>query len=198
MTTATTHTGPRNAPLGTFIAEMDAIVERHAIDEPATLKAVDSALRKLIAHDNWLDDSCTRPHPTYYQQYLLHADPQGRYSVVSFVWGPGQRTPVHDHCTWGVIGMLRGEEIGQAYRVQDGALVPSGPEERLAPGETTMVSPSIGDIHVVRNAYEDRVSISIHVYGSDIGKQQRHVYDPQTGATKTFISGYSNFPDYGK
>ncbi|MNN04719.1 hypothetical protein D3C81_1174490 [compost metagenome] len=53
------------------------------------------------------------------------------------------------------------------------------------------VSPTVGDIHRVHNAYEDRVSISIHVYGANIGAVRRHVY-PEAGGRKPFISGYSN------
>ena len=108
--------------------------------------------------------------------------------------GPGQKTPVHDHCTWGVIGMLRGAEVGQDYRQFEGRLVADGDEERLEPGDTTTVSPTTGDIHLVRNVYEDRVSISIHAYGTDIGKQRRHVFDPDTGVFKEFISGDVNTP----
>jgi predicted metal-dependent enzyme (double-stranded beta helix superfamily) len=44
----------------------------------------------------------------------------------------------------------------------------------------------------VPNAYEDRVSISVHIYGGNIGRISRHVFEPQTGERKTFISGYSN------
>ena len=33
-------------------------------------------------------------------------------------------------------------------------------------------------------------TISIHIYGGDIGSQQRHVYDPLTGETSPFVSGY--------
>jgi predicted metal-dependent enzyme (double-stranded beta helix superfamily) len=40
--------------------------------------------------------------------------------------------------------------------------------------------------------YEDRVSISVHVYGGNIGRISRHVFDPETSTRKTFISGYSN------
>lgn len=189
---------PATSAFDRFVSEMNQIVANEGHDERATVRAVDGALRKLIAKDDWLDDAHAQPHPVYYQQYLLHADPQGRYSVVSFVWGPGQRTPIHDHCTWGVIGVLRGAEVGIPYRVDNGQVVKAGEEERLVPGDTAVVSPTLGDIHVVSNAFEDRVSISIHVYGTDIGKQKRHVYDPQTGAAKTFISGYSNYPDYAK
>ncbi len=53
------------------------------------------------------------------------------------------------------------------------------------------VSPTIGDVHRVSNAYDDRVSISIHLYGADIGAVQRWVYPPE-GGRKPFVSGYSN------
>jgi predicted metal-dependent enzyme (double-stranded beta helix superfamily) len=111
---------------------------------------------------------------------------------VSFVWGPGQRTPVHDHTVWGLIGMLRGAETGQRYRrAPDGRLAPDGAAARLEVGDIELVSPAIGDIHQVANAYLDRSSVSIHVYGANIGAVARHVFDPQTGAAKSFVSGYS-------
>ena len=62
---------------------------------------------------------------------------------------------------------------------------------RLAPGDVAAVSPTLGDVHHVRNAHDDRVSISIHVYGADIGRVQRHTYPPE-GGRKPFVSGYSN------
>jgi predicted metal-dependent enzyme (double-stranded beta helix superfamily) len=133
------------------------------------------------------------PDATYYRQYLLYADPEDRFSVVSFVWGPGQHTPIHDHTVWGVIGMLRGIEIAQNYHLaDDGVPAPSGEPIELHPGAVEFVSPTIGDIHEVRNAFDDRVSISIHAYGANIGKVRRHVYPRDGGPPKEFVSGYSN------
>lgn len=180
------------SPLARFVERLDQLTAPPEAAETDVLEGVVSAMRVLVAQDDWLDDRFTQPHPQYYQQFLLHADPAGRFSVVSFVWGPGQKTPIHDHGTWGVIGMLRGAEIGQHYRQHAHACLPDGPEERLAPGDTAVVSPTVGDLHVVRNAFDDRVSISIHAYGADIGKQQRHVYDAATGTAKPFVSGYAN------
>ncbi|VTU33455.1 putative metal-dependent enzyme of the double-stranded beta helix superfamily protein [Variovorax sp. PBL-H6] len=181
------------AKLRSFIEGMEAVLQtsRDAIE---TMNGVSTLLSKLIANDDWLPAPFAMPHPEFYQQYLLHADPAGRFSVVSFVWGPGQKTPVHDHCVWGVIGMLRGGEVSQGFRIIDGSLRPNASLERLAQGDTARVSPETGDIHQVANAFADRVSISIHVYGTDIGQQRRHLFDPATGAAKDFISGYSNMP----
>ncbi|MEO6919890.1 MAG: cysteine dioxygenase [Collimonas sp.] len=149
-------------------------------------------LRQLIAVDDWLPDACAQARPERYQQYLLHADSSERFSVVSFVWGPGQTTPIHDHTVWGLIGMLRGAEYSQAYRAaDDGSLRPEGDAVKLVPGTVEAVSPTIGDIHRVRNAFADSVSVSIHVYGANIGAVRRSVY-AEDGSSKPFISGYSN------
>ncbi|AVO59248.1 cysteine dioxygenase family protein [Pseudomonas chlororaphis] len=149
-------------------------------------------LAQLVSHDDWLPEDFARPDPERYQQYLLHADSRQRFSIVSFVWGPGQRTPIHDHRVWGLIGMLRGSEYSQGFaRHDDGSLQAEGKRIQLLPGEVEAVSPKIGDIHQVSNAFDDQVSISIHVYGANIGAVRRAVYQSD-GSEKLFISGYSN------
>lgn len=148
-------------------------------------------LDELIRHDDWLPDIFAQPHPQRYQQYLLFCDPLERFSVVSFVWGPGHDTPIHDHTVWGMVGVMRGAEICQEYRYDNGQLL-TGNQHRLEQGEIDLVSPEVGDIHTVANALQDRPSLSIHVYGANIGAVERHVYNDRTGQPKAFISGYSN------
>lgn len=181
------------AKLLEFVAAMTRLAEQDAGDEALLLEQAAPLMRALIAQDDWLPEAMAVSHPTYYQQHLLYGDPLDRFSLVSFVWGPGQKTPIHDHTVWGIIGMLRGAECGQRYvRSDAGGLIAQGPEEALHPGEIDIVSPARGDIHVVRNALADQVSISIHLYGGNIGRIQRHVFAPDTGAPKAFVSGYSN------
>jgi len=177
----------------TFIASFTRLIERSGDDERTMLGEGARLLRELVRHDDWLPESAAQPHPQYYQQHLLHCDPLERFSVVSFVWGPGQKTPVHDHTVWGLIGMMRGAELCRRFERHDEGLPMSAAESvRLLPGDVDQVSPTVGDIHEVANAYDDRVSISIHVYGANIGAVARHVYDPATGAEKNFVSGYSS------
>jgi len=153
--------------------------------------ALQGALAELVAHDDWLPDSCAVAHPDHYQQFLLHCDPLERFSLVSFVWGPGQATPVHDHTVWGYVAMLRGSEFSQRYRAVASGYEPAGPPAALQPGQIEVLSPAEGDIHRVWNAHADAVSISVHLYGGNIGAIARHVYDPATGQAKPFVSGYS-------
>lgn len=176
-----------------FVAAMTRLAQAHPGDEDRLIDGATPLMKDLVAHDDWLPAAMAAAHPQYYQQHLLWGDPLDRFSLVSFVWGPGQKTPVHDHTVWGIIGMLRGGECAQRYAVDSsGRLSPLGPEAMLRPGDLDIVSPTRGDIHVVRNALADAVSISIHLYGGNIGRIQRHVYVPETDAVKDFVSGYSN------
>lgn len=179
-------------PLRDFIVAMTKLVEKES-DESTLISRAKGYLKTLISTDTWLPEFCTAAHPDYYQQYLLHADPLERFSVVSFVWGPGQKTPIHDHTVWGLIGMLRGAEIGQRYAQDaDGKLIAVGGEAVLNQGGIEVVSPTLGDIHLVKNAYDDKTSISIHVYGANIGAVTRNVYEKDSTLVKQFVSGYSS------
>jgi len=192
-----------------FVSELTRAVPTYR-SEARLLERVVPLVAELVAYDDWLPEACARSNPERYQQYLLHCDPLERFSVVSFVWGPGQQTPIHDHTVWGVIGMLRGAEIstgfmpgvsvsfGAAKRVGtvdpvEACVAPLRESDmvRLEPGDVERVSPRLGDIHQVRNAFDDRESISIHVYGANIGTVRRHVFDPVTGAKRSFVSGFS-------
>jgi 3-mercaptopropionate dioxygenase len=44
----------------------------------------------LVARDDWLPEWFAAADPMKYRQYLLYGDPLERFSLVSFVWGPGQ------------------------------------------------------------------------------------------------------------
>ena len=160
-------------------------------DDGRLREAGGALLGELVAHDDWLAPAQALPDAKRYRQNLLHLDPHGRFSVVAFVWGPGQQTPIHDHTVWGLIGMLRGAETAQGYRFTGATtMVEDGPPTLILPGQVQAVGPQVGDVHRVRNAFDDRVSISIHVYGGDIGAIERSLYF-EDGTRQPFISGYS-------
>jgi len=177
-----------------FLAQLTRLVDASPA-EAELLAQGRSYLSDLLAHDDWLLSEYAQAHPQYYQQYLLYADPHNRFSVVSFVWGPGQATPIHDHTVWGLVGMLRGSESCQPYsRMSDGRWAPAGLQVDMLPGDIEAVSPRMGDVHKVWNALPDKVSVSIHVYGGNIGLIERHSYR-EDGTRSTFVSGYANVSD---
>ncbi len=179
------------ARLAAFVRAIGALLDRTG-DEREILAEGRDRLARLIAVDDWLPDRHAVPDPARYRQYLLHRDPAARFSVVSFVWAPRQTTPIHDHTVWGLVGVLRGAEIAERYQWRPDGLRLTG-SERLETGAVDAVSPSIGDLHKVSNAYDDRASVSIHVYGADIGAVERATYD-LSGTARRFVSGYADAP----
>jgi predicted metal-dependent enzyme (double-stranded beta helix superfamily) len=177
--------------LRSFVQQMTELVQKAGSDEPLMLREGGAILHELVTHDDWLPEQFSVPDPQRYQQFLLHCDPFERFSVVSFVWGPGQKTPVHDHTVWGLVGVMRGRECCEEFAIDDSRVVPVKTGEHLVdPGGIDTVSPTVGDIHVVSNALSDGASVSIHVYGANIGAVHRHIY--ADGAIRPFVSGYAN------
>lgn len=187
------------APLRHFVMEMTRWVNQTQ-DESTLLKEGRRLLSQLLRDDSWLPEAFAQPHPDHYVQYLLHCDPLERFSVVSFVWGPGHHTPVHDHTVWGLVGVLRGAERCEEFEWRSepdaksphqGLPVVRGCQHLMHPGDIDAVSPTLGDWHRVSNASDRGVSISIHVYGANIGAVRRHRLDSQ-GQVVDFVSGYTS------
>jgi 3-mercaptopropionate dioxygenase len=109
-----------------------------------------------------------------YGSHTLHVEPDGSFSILAIVWEPGQITPIHDHLTWCVFGVIEGVEREELF---DAGLNPIGRSENHA-GEVSGFAPP-GDIHRVHNT-SDAPAISIHIYGTDVtrvGSSVRRYYD---------------------
>ena len=176
-----------------FVAQLTGVVSAPGVGEARMLDEVERLLGGLISHDDWLPDDFAQASTEGYRQYLLHCDPLERFSVASFVWSPGQTTPVHNHTVWGLVGVMRGEELcGEYAPPAPGKPMRKLGEHRVGAGGIDRVSPTIGDVHTVANGLAARPSMSIHVYGANIGAVSRHVFDVATGAASPFVSGYHN------
>ena len=166
MTTTTLAPAPTLAAL---VDRLDTAV--HGPDEGSDVPhAVGEALRPFLGRSGLLTPEQEAGDPRRYRTHLLHVPDDGAYSLVAAVWRPGQRTAIHDHVAWCVVGVHRGEEYETRYRlvpddlrgdhlVEDGHTV--GPC-----GEVTVLTPP-GDIHAVVND-GTAVAVSLHVYGADL------------------------------
>jgi len=165
-----------------FLERMDALVA--AKDDPHVIAdETGQALAELLEHPEFLEERFRQPAAGSYRQHLVHVHPRGSYSVVSLVWKPGQATPVHDHRCWCVVGVLQGRELETRYHLyrhgEDELLVRDG-ESVYTPGQVCRLVPPAEDIHRVENAGAEGISISIHVYGTDIGATRtsiNHVFE---------------------
>src|SRR6478736_2254369 len=105
-----------------FITEAGSVIRRSQ-DAKDTVLAIEPLLRRLVTEPDWLNEKYRRAIPSKaYSQYLLYRPVDHAFSVVSFVWNPGQGSPIHDHCTWGVIGQYEGEEEESRFRILNNRL----------------------------------------------------------------------------
>jgi|SRR5690242_9064347 predicted metal-dependent enzyme (double-stranded beta helix superfamily) len=142
-----------------------------------TADRVVTALRGRLPGPGLLSAEQLAGDPSGYQTHLVHAEPDGSFSVVVMVWRPGQRTPVHDHLTWCVTAVLQGTEYEEVYANRRDHLETVG--RNANPVGTVSGFAPPGDIHQVTNI-GDAVAVSMHVYGTDItrvGSSVRRVYD---------------------
>jgi predicted metal-dependent enzyme (double-stranded beta helix superfamily) len=151
------------------------LIDRHGWNEAALCERVAGALEAAIDEPDWLPHVLRRPALNSYRRELLYEAADGRFSIGCFIWGPGQYTAIHDHRSWGVMGVVIGAvQSVSFYPVQSGMLVP-GPVEEVSAGHCAWVHPEGGDIHRV-GIGDAAMAVSIHVYGSRFDRVCRNRY----------------------
>jgi predicted metal-dependent enzyme (double-stranded beta helix superfamily) len=150
-----------------LIDELDAAV-RHDCTTEIT-DCLRNALCKLIRDDDVkLPHCCYERASDHYARRELYRSDEHGYSVIAMTWGPGQGTPIHDHCgMWCVEGVWHGSLEITPYELteqRDG-------KYRFEPRGTMYVGPgSAGSLippheyHTIRNPSDDSIAVTLHVY----------------------------------
>ncbi len=137
---------------------------------PQTAERVVSALRGQLPRPADLLPARLRDgDPAGYQSHLLHAEPDGSFSISVMVWRPGQQTVIHDHVAWCVTGVLQGREQEDVFALADGGRALARAARNVNPAGSVSGFAPPGDIHRVRNDGRG-VAVSMHVYGADISR----------------------------
>ena len=155
-----------------------AVLGRKA-DWKETSRLAAGALERNLPSPGILTEAQRIGDPEGYRSYVLHTEQDGSFSIVALVWRPGQATPIHDHVTWCVFGVVQGVEHEELFRLDEAheCLVAAGSSTNEA-GDVSGFAPP-GDIHRVRNI-GGSTAVSIHVYGTDVsrvGSSVRRYYD---------------------
>jgi 3-mercaptopropionate dioxygenase len=155
-----------------FIAESSA--RSHLQSEPADcVLALAPLMLDLIDHaGTFLEPQHFRSSESGYTRNLVYESPDKNLSLYALVWLPGQWTPVHDHGSWGVVGVVEGvlEERGYVRLSSDrGAdedidLVRGG-VVLLRRGSVTSFVPNPDHIHMTGVPSERSRAVSLHLYG---------------------------------
>ncbi|HEY2549226.1 MAG TPA: cysteine dioxygenase family protein [Streptosporangiaceae bacterium] len=163
---------------GELVTAIRGITGQHA-DWQQTAALVAAQLRRHLPGAEILTPGERSGSADGYVSHLLHAEPDGSFSVNALVWRPGQVTPIHDHVAWCVFGVLQGTEYEELFALrQRGTCLAGVGSSENETGEVSGFAPP-GDIHRVRN-HGTGIAISLHVYGADISRLEssvRRVYD---------------------
>ncbi|HTL27195.1 MAG TPA: cysteine dioxygenase family protein [Burkholderiales bacterium] len=192
-----------NPALDRFIDGLEGIVGRER-DQWKIVEPVQALMQQLITSPDrgWLKDKYRRPPEgkagvaSGYGQYCLYRRGTA-LSVIAFCWGAGKGTPIHDHLSWGVLGFVDGLEQETRYKRIDDGQDPKRAQLKEAgvyytrTGETSHVVSPQRDVHRVHNP-GDSPSVSVHVYGCDMGRQRRRRYDLETGAIEWYSTPHDS------
>ena len=177
-----------------FVGEVREIVRAGGTEEEIT-ERVAGRLEKMLDEPGLLTVEQLLVKKEGFTLNQIHIEPNNSFSIGAGIWDVGQTTPIHDHGTWGVIGIFRGVENEESFRregprVMEGraSITPAG--SRLAKaGDVFVCCTTDQDAHRVSCASADPV-VGIHVYGGDLAKIPRLQYDAETGEVTLFKTGW--------
>ncbi len=180
-----------NYNLAAFMRDLDVIVDEEKQNFRAIVNRGKPLLGRLLSDMKWLAPRYYEPRQGASVQYLLDKSSVGKFTITSVVFWQGYCTPVHNHDTWGLIGIWRGEEQEERFKRTDNGTRTGHVELRPAgtmtntPGSICHLIPPDEEIHRIRTVSPEP-SCSVHVYGGDIFGKTRQQYDLETGAIKEF------------
>jgi predicted metal-dependent enzyme (double-stranded beta helix superfamily) len=180
---------PVVAAVESFAAEVERIMAG-APDRRSAVEQVRPLLAGLLARDDLLDDRYRVASDDGRVRYSYYRSSDGSLTIGGPIFEPGRPTFVHNHNTWGVIGIYTGRQrTGRFLRTDDGAtpgkatLVRTA-EEVLGPGSIYYLLPP-DDIHQIEAV--DEPSLSIHVLGVDLKQQHRQFFDVEAGTYRDVL-----------
>ena len=175
-----------------FVEAAKATVIAANGDRQQVVETLQPLVEKVVWDDGLFDSKYRAEPENGRPRYLYHTEPDGSLQVYVVEFAPGMPTPVHDHLTWGLIGVCGGSQKTARYeRTDDGSNADHADlklieETVLDRGAVYPLLPP-NDIHRIETVGETP-SYSLHVLGVDLGRQHRNIFDVETGSV-TAVDG---------
>lgn len=169
-----------------FLTEVEDALNA-APDSCSCLPAMRRLVRQLITNSYWVQTQ--HPEPclkTGVSVMMLYDEIGFPLTVQTVTFMPGTSTPIHNHGTWGVVAVLKGQEKNTFWKrthdpqFQD-KLEKTG-EKTLLPGELISFTPDA--IHSIE-AVGDEPTVTFNIYG-DTKFSKRFEFDPVTHTSKHY------------
>jgi predicted metal-dependent enzyme (double-stranded beta helix superfamily) len=172
--------------LDEFIADCHSVSATKA-DPADCVIAVAPLMERLLEGDrSFLRPAHFLSDPDHYARNAIYISPDQQLSLFALVWLPGQWTPVHDHGSWGVVGVLQGLLEERSLMAVDGHIT-ADHGIRLKRGGVLLLKeksissfvPNPDHIHMTGVPRERAMAVTLHLYGRNMNSF--HIYDVEKG-----------------
>jgi predicted metal-dependent enzyme (double-stranded beta helix superfamily) len=175
--------------LDSFIARATALTRPCPEPADCVLALAPLMLELIESANQFLEPKHYRSDPEHYARNLVFEAPDASLSLYALVWSPGQWTPIHDHGSWGVVGVLEGVLEERSYvrlspdrGADEGIELVRGGVILLGRGAVTSFVPNPDHIHVTGVPVERPRAVSLHLYGRTMNSF--NTYDLATGTRR--------------
>ncbi|MDM9584679.1 cupin [Nostoc sp. GT001] len=175
-----------NYRLYRFLTEVEDVLNG-SDNETNCLPEIRMLVRRLIVNSYWVRSQHLEPSPKTGTSVLLLYDELGfPLTVQTVIFAPGTRSNIHNHGTWGIVAVLKGQEKNTFWRrtnspeFQD--KIEATGEVTLSPGDIISFTPDA--IHCVE-AVGDEPTVTFNIYG-ETDPNERFEFDPIKYSAKNF------------
>lgn len=172
-----------------FLTEILDVVERskHESEQWDYLPQIRRLVRQLITNSYWVQTQYLEACPQTGRAIMTLYDEIGYPLTIQNVsFAPGVSSPIHNHGTWGVVAVLKGQEKHRFWRPCNDTEFPSKieptGEKIFLPGEIISFTPNA--IHSIE-AIGEEPTVTFNLYGDSLPKS-RFEFNPTTETAKTF------------
>ena len=172
-----------------FLTEIIELIgeAKTELDEWDFLPQIRMRVRQLVTNSYFVQTQHLPPDPqTGFAILNLYDEIGYPLTIQNVTFAPGLVSPIHNHGSWGVVAVLKGQEKhtlwrrvndpDQPYRIEPVA------ERTFQSGEIVSFTP--GAIHQV-TAVGDEPAVTFHLYG-DLQPRSRFEFEPATSTAKHF------------
>ncbi|MEH1914747.1 cupin [Nostoc sp.] len=175
-----------NYRLYRFLTEVEDVLNS-GDDEVSCLPEIRMLVRRLIVNSYWVRSQHLEPSPKTGTSVLLLYDELGfPLTVQTVTFAPGTRSNIHNHGTWGIVAVLKGQEKNTFWRRTNSPEFQDKIEETgevtLSPGDIISFTPDA--IHCVE-AVGDEPTVTFNIYG-ETDPNERFEFDPIKYSAKNF------------
>ncbi|MDF5715747.1 MAG: cupin [Rhizonema sp. NSF051] len=175
-----------NYRLYRFLTEVEDTINS-VDDQTSCLPEIRMLVRRLIVNSYWVKNQYLEPSPKTGTSVVLLYDELGfPLTVQTVTFAPGTLSTIHNHGTWGVVAVLKGQEKSTFWKRTpqpefEDKIEVSG-EVTLFPGDIISLTPNA--IHSVE-AIGDEPTVTFNIYGETCSKE-RFEFDTVNHTAKNF------------